>query len=165
MSIRQDINYKVFEYDSYTYLEQCLLNDFQHDFPLSSEPFHEIAERLNVEVESVIEAFEKLQSSGAISRVGPVIKPNSIGSSILAALKVPHEKIDETAELINAYPEVNHNYEREHHFNLWFVITAEDKIRLDFILDDIEQNSGYPLLRLPLLDAYHIDLGFDLKCN
>jgi hypothetical protein len=65
--------------------------------------------------------------------------------------------------MINAYPEVNHNYEREHHFNLWFVIAAIDKNRLDFILDDIEQSTGYPLLRLPLLDAYHIDLGFDLK--
>ena len=67
--------------------------------------------------------------------------------------------------MINTYPEVNHNYEREHHFNLWFVITAEDENRLDFILDDIEQKSGYPLLRLPLIDDYHIDLGFDLQCN
>lgn len=160
---QQDMNYKTFEYDSYTYLEQCLLNDFQHDFPLTSQPFNEIAERLDVEPGLVIETFERLQSCGAISRVGPVIKPNSIGFSILAALKVPNDQLIETANMINVYPEVNHNYEREHQFNLWFVITAKDKNRLDFILDDIEQKSGYPLLRLPLLDAYHIDLGFDLK--
>jgi siroheme decarboxylase len=159
----QDIDYKTSEYDSYTDLEQCLLNDFQHDFPLSPHPFDDIAERLDVETELVIETFEKLQSSGAISRVGPVIKPNSIGNSILAALKVPDDELLETADMINVYPEVNHNYEREHDFNLWFVITAKDKNRLDFILDDIEQKTGYPLLRLPLLDAYHIDLGFDLK--
>lgn len=162
---QQDTDYKISEYDTYSYLEQCLLNDFQHNFPLSPQPFHDIAERLDVEAELVIEAFEKLQSSGAISRVGPVIKPNSIGNSILAALKVPDDQLIETANMINAYPEVNHNYEREHHFNLWFVITAVDKTRLDFILDEIEQRTGYPLLRLPLLDAYHIDLGFDLKCN
>jgi siroheme decarboxylase len=162
---QQDINYKTIDYDSYTYLEQCLLNDFQHDFPLSPYPFNDIAERLNVEPGLVIEAFEKLQSSGAISRVGPVIKPNSIGNSILAALKVPDEQLMETANMVNAYPEVNHNYEREHQFNLWFVITAKDAERLDTILDEIEQHSGCPLLRLPLLDAYHIDLGFDLKCN
>jgi len=160
---QQDINYKTFEYDSYTFIEQCLLNDFQHNFPLSSKPFHDIAERLNVEPELVMEVFEKLQSSGAISRIGPVIKPNSIGNSILAALKVPTDQLNETAELINIYPEVNHNYEREHNFNLWFVITAKDKVRLNSILDEIEQQTGFPLLRLPLLDAYHIDLGFDLK--
>lgn len=160
---QQDINYKTFEYDAYTALEQCLLNDFQHGFPLSPQPFNDIAERLEVEPDLVIETFEKLQSSGAISRVGPVIKPNAIGNSILAALKVPSELLFAVANIINSYSEVNHNYEREHEFNLWFVITAKDKDRLDFILEDIEQRIGYPLLRLPLLDAYHIDLGFKLK--
>jgi siroheme decarboxylase len=158
-----DTDFKTFEYDSYTYIEQCLLNDFQHGFPLSPKPFDEIAERLNVDSSLVIEIFKKMQSTGAISRIGPVIKPNSIGNSILAALKVPNNQLVETADMINLYPEVNHNYEREHHFNLWFVITAKDKTRLDFILDEIEQQTGFPLLRLPLLDAYHIDLGFDLK--
>jgi siroheme decarboxylase len=162
---QQDTDYKISDYDSYSYLEQCLLNDFQQDFPLSPQPFNDIAERLNVDAKLVIETFKKLQSCGAISRVGPVIKPNSIGNSILAALKVADEKLIETANMINTYPEVNHNYEREHHFNLWFVITAVDKTRLEFILDDIEKKSGGLLLRLPLLDAYHIDLGFDLKCN
>lgn len=159
---QQDINYKTAEYDSYTALEQCLLNDFQHEFPLSAQPFNDIADRLGVNVEQVLTALEKLQSDGVISRVGPVIKPNAIGNSILAALKVPTEQLADTADMINAYPEVNHNYEREHEFNLWFVITAKDKNRLDFILDDIEQRTGHVLLRLPLLDAYHIDLGFKL---
>ncbi len=162
---QQDTDYKISDYDSYSYLEQCLLNDFQQEFPLSPQPFNDIAERLNVNVELVMETFEKLQSCGAISRVGPVIKPNVIGNSILAALKVADDKLIETANMINAYPEVNHNYEREHNFNLWFVITAIDKTRLDFILNEIEKKSGSLLLRLPLLDAYHIDLGFDLKCN
>jgi len=162
---QQDTDYMISDYDSYSYLEQCLLNNFQKEFPLSSQPFNDIAERLNVDVELVMQTFEKLQSCGAISRVGPVIKPNSIGNSILAALKVPDDQLIETAKMVNAYPEVNHNYEREHPFNLWFVITAKDKKQLDLVLDDIEKKSGGTLLRLPLLDAYHIDLGFDLKCN
>lgn len=160
---QQDNNYKTFEYDSYTELEQCLLNDFQHDFPLSSQPFKDIADHLDVETDLVIETYKKLQSSGAISRIGPVIKPNAIGNSILAALKVPNNKLVETADMISFYAEVNHNYEREHEFNLWFVITAKDEDRLNYILDEIEKNTGCPLLRLPLLDAYHIDLGFNLK--
>lgn len=160
---QQDTDYKTFEYDSYTELEQQLLNDFQHEFPLSSQPFFDIARKLGVEPELVIETFENLKSSGAISRVGPVFKPNSIGSSILAALKVPHDQLKETAQMVNSYPEINHNYEREHQFNLWFVVTAENEQKLDFVLDDIEKKSECPLLRLPLLDAYHIDLGFNLK--
>ncbi|MCK5669513.1 MAG: Lrp/AsnC family transcriptional regulator [Gammaproteobacteria bacterium] len=160
---KQDTDYNICDYDSYTLLEQSLLNDFQHNFPLSQQPFHDIAERLDIDADLVMEALKSLKDRGVISRVGPVIKPNSIGNSILAALKVPGDQLIETANMINTYPEVNHNYEREHRFNLWFVITAEDENRLDFILDDIEQKSGYPLLRLPLIDDYHIDLGFDLK--
>lgn len=162
---QQDLNYNTLDYESCTYLEQCLLNDFQHDFPLSPRPFDDIAERLNVETSLVMAAFEKLQACGVISRVGPVIKPNSIGDSILAALQVPEDQLVETARLVNSYREVNHNYEREHHYNLWFVIAAADKNRLDFILHDIEQKSACPMLRLPLLESYHIDLGFDLKCS
>ncbi len=161
----QDTDYVTFEYDAYSDLEQRLLNDFQQEFPLSSQPFFDIARQLNVEPDLVMQTFENLKASGAISRVGPVFKPNTIGNSILAALQVPEDQITETAEMINAYSEVNHNYERDHHFNLWFVVTAKDKNKLDFVLDDIEKKSGCPLLRLPLLDAYHIDLGFNLKCN
>lgn len=149
----------------YSLLEQYLLNNFQHDFPLSSKPFNEIAESLNIEPEVVIATFKKLQASGAISRVGPVIKPNIIGASVLAALAVPEDELLETANLISTYPEVNHNYEREHEFNLWFVITATDQLHLNSIMDDIIESTGFPLLRLPLLDAYHIDLGFELKWN
>jgi hypothetical protein len=66
------------------------------------------------------------------------------------------------AETVNRFPEVNHNYEREHRFNLWFVVTAGSEGRLQAALGAIEQVAGYPLLRLPLLHEYHIDLGFSL---
>uniref|UniRef100_UPI0028C40E5B siroheme decarboxylase subunit beta n=1 Tax=Accumulibacter sp. TaxID=2053492 RepID=UPI0028C40E5B len=66
------------------------------------------------------------------------------------------------AEAVNRFPEVNHNYEREHHYNLWFVVTAGSEGRLQAALGAIERAAGYPLLRLPLLQEYHIDLGFSL---
>jgi len=162
---QRDLEYSIAEYDSYTDLERCLLNDFQHDFPLSTRPFADIARRMNVSTDEVIKAIEKLQCSGAISRVGPVIRANSVGRSMLAALRVPEHRLVETATLVNAYAEVNHNYEREHRFNLWFVVTAADRNRLVDILNEIEHKCGYTMLRLPLLDSYHIDLGFDLKCS
>jgi len=98
-----------------------------------------------------------------ISRVGPVFRPGTIGISTLAAMKVPENRLEEVAALVNSYPEVNHNYEREHHFNLWFVVTAATEKRMQEILDDIEQNASLPLMSLPMQASYHIDLGFDLQ--
>ncbi len=144
-------------------LEQRLLNDFQHDFPLSPTPFADIAAELGVSEEEVLNTLDALRSRGLISRVGPVFRPNRVGASTLAAMAVPPSRLDEVAALVSGYPEVNHNYEREHRFNLWFVVTARDEARLQAVLDDIAGRSGIDVMPLPLLDDYFIDLGFELQ--
>ena len=141
-------------------LDKRLLNDFQRDFPLTSRPFATIAEQLGQQESEILQALRRLQADGSVSRVGAVVAPNRAGVSTLAALAVPEQRLDEVAELINSYPEVNHNYEREHAYNLWFVLTAADQTRLNAVLSDIEQRSGLTVLNLPLQREFHIDLGF-----
>ena len=80
-------------------------------------------------------------------------------------MSVPEQEIEAIAKKINAYSEVNHNYKREHHFNLWFVLTASNEHELNAVLDDIEQETGYPVMYLPMIEDFHIDLGFDLDFN
>ncbi len=144
-------------------MEQHLLNDFQRGLPLTVRPFATIAERLGVSEAEVLESLERLQDSGAVSRVGPVFSPNRIGVSTLAALAVPRERLESVAEFVSSLPEVNHNYEREHEYNLWFVITAADDERLDRVLCDIAYQTGLEPLDLPMLEDFFIDLGFDLQ--
>ena len=147
-------------------LEFELLNRFQHGFPLLAHPFSEIGRQLGVDEATVIGKLQAMQARGWISRVGAVFRPNAIGASALAALSVPADRLDEVAGLVNAYPEINHNYEREHSFNLWFVATAHSPERLQAVLQEIETMSGCePMLVLPMLEGYHIDLGFDLAAD
>ena len=148
---------------SFSTLEKRLLNDFQHDFPLSATPFADMAEQLGVSEDEVLSSVRKLQDDGVISRVGPVFTPNRIGVSTLAAMSVPAEKLECVARIISAFPEVNHNYEREHEYNLWFVVTASSEEHLDIVLHEIEQHAEYPLMSLPMLEDYFIDLGFKLQ--
>jgi DNA-binding Lrp family transcriptional regulator len=144
-------------------LEQRLLNEFQQGLPLTSQPYADIARQLGVYETTVLETLQRLQTEGVISRVGAVFRPNRIGASTLAAMAVPAAMLDEIAEIVSSFVEVNHNYEREHHFNLWFVVVAADEQQLQDVLAEIETSCGYPLLDLPLLNEYFIDLGFDLK--
>ena len=144
-------------------LEKRLLNEFQHSFPLIPRPFQKIAEDLDVTEEVIIETLENLQSQGFVSRVGAVFRANSIGASMLAAMAVPERQLEEVAAMICEYSEVNHNYQRDHDFNLWFVLTARDEQALNAVLDDIEQRSGLPVMYLPMEEDYHIDLGFNLS--
>lgn len=148
---------------NFTQLEKQLLNDFQHNFPLSASPFKDIANTLDTDEETVIKTFKSLKERGIISRVGPVFKPNRIGVSTLAAMEVPQDEIEQIAAQVSSYAEVNHNYERSHQFNLWFVVTARDDSHLEQVLQDIEKCCGYTVMSLPMLEDFFIDLGFDIK--
>ncbi len=143
-------------------LDFHLLNDFQRDFPLCPAPFAELASRLGVAEKVVLGRLDNLRREGKISRVGAVFAPKRIGASTLAAMAVPPEKLAAVAAAVNRFPEVNHNYEREHRYNLWFVVTAASEGRLQATLGAIEQAAGYRLMPLPLLEEFHIDLGFSL---
>lgn len=144
-------------------LEQRLLNDFQQGMPLTPNPYADIAKQLGVYETTVLETLQRLQTEGVVSRIGAVFRPNRVGASTLAAMAVPNDEIEAVAAIINEFDEVNHNYEREHEFNLWFVVVATDEDRLQQVLADIEVACGFPVLDLPLLDEFFIDLGFDLK--
>jgi len=145
-------------------LEKCLLNEYQRDFPLCASPFAVIADQQGVTEEEVIETMGSLQQRGLISRIGPVFAPQRAGASTLAALSVPGEELQRVADIVSDFEEVNHNYEREHSFNLWFVVTAKDETHVQRVLDAIEEQTGLAVLNLPLERSFYIDLGFPLWC-
>ncbi|HSD96663.1 MAG TPA: Lrp/AsnC family transcriptional regulator, partial [Sulfuricaulis sp.] len=91
-----------------TELDRRLLNDFQQDFPLSPTPYADIARDLGVTEVEVLVRLEALKSAGAVSRVGAVVRPNTVGVSTLAAMAVPPERLESVAALVNGYTEVNH---------------------------------------------------------
>lgn len=148
-----------------TGLEIELIEHWQRGLPLESRPYAAMAERLGVAEKAVIVALGRLCEAGILSRVGATLRPNTAGASLLAAMRVPPDRLDEVAAIVNAEPGVNHNYEREHDLNLWFVVTGRDRSALDAALARIRQSSGMDVLELPLVRSYHIDLGFPLKSS
>ena len=128
-----------------------LLNRFQRDFPLTAYPFRVIAERLGWSENEVLTALRRLLEEGKVSRVGAVFATRRLGVSTLAALAVPPSRLEAAAQRVNEYPEVNHNYQREHAFNLWFVLTTATAARLLAVLAEIGHETGGSLLDLPLL--------------
>jgi DNA-binding Lrp family transcriptional regulator len=139
-----------------------LIDGWQKGFPLEAEPYASIALGLGVSELSVLGMLTDLSRNGILSRVGAVVAPNTAGASTLAAMAVPPERLEEIAQIVNAEPGVNHNYEREHRFNLWFVVTGRDRKAVDGAIGRIESKAGYGVIDLPLRAAYHIDLGFPL---
>ncbi|MGI9416631.1 MAG: Lrp/AsnC family transcriptional regulator [Geminicoccaceae bacterium] len=144
-------------------INRALLDHYQRDFPMVEHPFAVIANALGVAEDEVIARVETLKQAGAISRIGAVVAPHRTGWSTLAAIAVPEERLEEIAALVSAFPEVNHNYEREHAFNLWFVVTGENEAHVAAVLEALRDRTGLEVLDLPLEEAFHIDLGFPLR--
>jgi DNA-binding Lrp family transcriptional regulator len=144
-------------------LDQALLNDWQHGFPLCRAPFAEVARQCGSEQATVLATYSRLQQDGCISRIGGVWGAGAGGAAMLCALAVPATQLQAVAQRVNAIPGVNHNYEREHRYNLWFVITGRDRESVHSEVDALELAIGLRALRLPMLRPYRIDLGFDLR--
>lgn len=143
-------------------LDRRLIDAYQRDLPVCERPFAAMATRLGSSEAEVLERLARLERLGVLSRVGPVFDHARAGASLLAAVAVPEAQRDAVAEVINHAPGVNHNYLREHDFNLWFVMTAPDETVLDARLDALEAELGREILRLPMLEGFHIDLGFPI---
>ena len=146
-------------------IDRRILNEFQDGLPLTPRPFAWMAQRLGITEDEVLRRLQRLQRGGQVSRVGAVFRPHSIGASTLAAMAVPPERLEAVADRVSRFPGVNHNYEREHRYNLWFVVTAPDEIRLADVLDALERETGLPLLRLPMLESFRLNLGFHMRWN
>lgn len=147
----------------YTDLEQKLLDNYQRDFPLSPTPFADIANELGVSEADVLETYQDLKTRGTVGRIGGIFKPGSVGASTLAAMEVPEDRLESVADMVSAMAEINHNYEREHRLNLWFVVAADTEEDVRRTLRLIEEQTSLEVLDLPMLEAFHLDLGFKLQ--
>jgi siroheme decarboxylase len=140
----------------------ALLNDWQRDFPLCEAPFARIGNALGLGEAEVIGHYEQLALQGALSRIGGAFAAGAGGAGLLAAMAVPPQRLLAVAARVSAHPGVNHNYQREHAWNLWFVINGSGTAAVHRAVDGLEVATGLATLRLPMCRAYRIDLGFDL---
>lgn len=145
-------------------VDKTILNRIQSDFPIDPRPFQTIAHDLGLQEAQVLDRVRALKTAGVIRRLGGNLVPRRVGFvSTLCAAKVPIEEIDAFAQVVNRYPGVTHNYQRDHDFNVWFTFIApsRDEIRRNLI--QIEKETGVaPILNLPASHVFKIRAEFDI---
>jgi siroheme decarboxylase len=142
--------------------ELALIDRWQHGFPLVEKPFEVVGRFAALDEDETIGIFRRMRENEVISRVGAVVRPNTVGASTLAAMQVPDERLEQVADLVSREPLVTHNYEREHALNLWFVITGTGPEAIAATIERIRRQTGLDVVDLPMLEAYHLGLGFSL---
>lgn len=140
-------------------VDRAILNAMQGEFPLSDRPFLPVAEKLGLSETELIDRLSRLREEGVLSRFGPMFHADRMGGRFtLAAMSLPADDFERVAELVNALPEVAHNYEREHALNMWFVLATETPEGIAEAILRIERETGYPVYPMPKEREYFVGL-------
>ncbi|MCC5857761.1 MAG: AsnC family transcriptional regulator [Ectothiorhodospiraceae bacterium] len=144
-------------------LDRALVNRLQDGIPVAERPFQATAQELGITEQAVVDRIQRMVDAGVLSRFGPLYNAERLGGEVtLAAMAVPEERFEDVAALVNGYPEVAHNYAREHKLNMWFVVSTEQPGRIRVVLDDIRRRSGLPVYDMPREREFYIGLRFKL---
>jgi len=147
-----------------TETERRIINRIQADLPITPRPFKALGEELGMEEAEVLNHLIDLKNRGIIRRIGGNFVPHKVGFvSTLCAAKVPSDQVDAFAAVVNRYPGVTHNYQRENDYNVWFTFIAESRDIIAANLATIARETGIDdILNLPATDVFKIKAEFKL---
>jgi DNA-binding Lrp family transcriptional regulator len=144
-------------------LDRRIINELQGGFPVCEQPFKAVAERLDCMESELITRIGCMLDDGLLTRFGPLFHAEHMGGALsLCAMHVPQARFEAVARTVNAFPEVAHNYQRDHHMNMWFVLATETPAALQSAIEEIEQATGLAVLNLPKLEEFYVGLHFEV---
>jgi DNA-binding Lrp family transcriptional regulator len=148
-------------------LDLRILDALQRDIPLVSRPWEAVAALLDIPEAEFLERLERMSREGIVRGISPIIesRPLGITAATLVALPVTEEHIREVADIISQYMEVSHNFQRDHHYSLWFTLSSKDEKTLHEVLQEILERTGFSrddILDLPTVNKIKIDVRFPL---
>jgi DNA-binding Lrp family transcriptional regulator len=136
-----------------------LVNCLQEGLPVCPRPFDDVAAALGLSVDELLSRVQRLLDDRVLTRFGPMFNAENLGGALsLCAMQVPLERYDEVADRVNAFPEVAHNYERDHLLNMWFVIATERPEQAAAVIREIEQAAACRVYDMPKQEEFYIGL-------
>jgi len=144
-------------------LDRKIINALQGGFPVCDHPFQVAAKDIGIAEADLVARIDKMLRERVLTRFGPLYHAERLGGGLtLAAMRVPEPDFERVAEIVNAFPEVAHNYERDDEFNMWFVVATDTPERIQEVLNEIERSSGYPVYNMPKEHEFFVGLRFEV---
>ena len=144
-------------------LDRRVINQLQGGFPVCERPFREAAQQLGTTESELITRLRCMLDDGLLTRFGPLFNAEQLGGALsLCAMKVPPERFDSVAAQVNAFPQVAHNYQRDHAMNMWFVLATESAAELQRTIGEIERETGLEVFNLPKQEEFYVGLHFQV---
>jgi len=143
-------------------VDRNIVNALQGGFPISDRPYAEAAEGLGISEAELIRRLRDMLAEGVLSRFGPLYHAERLGGGLtLAAMAVPEDRFDAVTAMVNAHPEVAHNYARDHALNMWFVLATDTPDRIDAVIAEIESETDLSVYSMPKIEEFFIGLRLE----
>ncbi|ATE59683.1 Lrp/AsnC family transcriptional regulator [Thauera sinica] len=142
--------------------DRRLINALQGGFPLVESPYAEVGVRLGLSEDEVLSRLRSLLDDRVLTRFGPMFQIERMGGAFcLAAIAVPEAQWGRIVETVNAFPEVAHNYRREHALNMWFVLATESPQGIADAARRIEAATGLAVHLFPKEREYFVEMKLE----
>ena len=142
--------------------DRQIINSLQGNFPIADHPYQLVAEQLGISEDELLQRLEKLLADRTLTRFGPMYDIQKLGGSFsLCAIRVPPDRFDEVTEIVNSFAEVAHNYERDHEFNMWYVLATESLDEIEQTNQAIEEKTGLKVYNMPKIQEFYVGLHFE----
>ena len=142
-------------------LDRQIINSLQGNFPIVDNPYEQVAQQLGIDEDELLRRLKSLLENKTLTRFGPMYDIQKLGGSFsLCAIRVPSERFAEVTETVNSFSEVAHNYERDHEFNMWYVLATESLQQINQVNQSIEDKIGLKVYNMPKLQEFFVGLHF-----
>lgn len=143
--------------------DRLILNEIQRNFPITHRPYLALARKLKLKEKEIFARVQRMHAAGIIRRIGASFSARAVGfTSTLCAAKVSARKLEKFIAIVNSYPGVTHNYEREGAYNIWFTLIAPSKQKIEEIIKEISTRTGVKkILNLPASKIFKIAVDFN----
>ncbi|MCP4649036.1 MAG: Lrp/AsnC family transcriptional regulator [PVC group bacterium] len=144
--------------------EKKLLKILQSEFPVTINPYREIARKLKLSEDELIKKIKSFKLRGIIRRVGGSVNAKQLGfKSVLVAVQVREDNVTKVAEFISDSDNVSHNYLRKDEYNVWFTFSARTIKQMNDFLSKLKRKRGVvDVLVLPQKKEFKINAEFVL---
>jgi len=145
-------------------VDRQIIDKLQGEFPICERPYAEVAARLGITEDDLLMRLERLLADKVLTRFGPMFQIERMGGAfVLAALAAPEARYEEVTALVNALPQVAHNYRREHQLNMWFVLATETQDGIGAAISRIEADTGLPVYAFPKEREFFVEMKLEAR--
>lgn len=129
-------------------LEREIINALSGDISGSKRPYKEIADRLGIDEEDLLERIRGYRDSGLLRRMGAMIAHRVAGvdANGMVVWDVPDDKLMETGEKLASAQEVTHCYARLPNaawpYNLYTMVHARTRRECEVVAERLSKEVG-----------------------